>query len=112
MEKITKEEFDELNAICEKITILKLERIKKFGKNWQLKLNGFGKKKRVKSKIDQTILNNHIRKIEETMVLKNWTIGKTCGTIGLSRNTYRDLRNGMCSSRVHRILSNINWDSL
>ena len=112
MEKLTKEDFDELNAICEKIAILKLKRMKKFGKNWQIKLSSFGREKKTITNIDKSILNKHIRNIEETMALKGWTIGETCGCIGLSRNTYRDLKNGMCSSRVHRILSNINWENL
>lgn len=112
MEKLTEHDYKELSAICEEITVLKLKRIERFGKDWQLKINRHGRKRRMKSQRDPLILSAHLRKMDEVMALKNYTKGQLLGRIGLSRNTYLDIKNGFCSNRVNAILTNINWEKL
>lgn len=112
MEDLSKEQYEELESISKQITLLKMQRIEKFGKNWQLKLNRYGTKRRVKPITNKDVINKHLRQMDETMVLKGYTIGKLCGLIGISRNVYSDMRNGYLSNRVNCILSNLNWDNL
>ncbi len=112
MKKLSKKEFKELDLLCKEITVLKLKRAEKFGRNWNDKLSGFGRKKRVKSNISINTMNKHLRKIDEVMALKGYTKGQMTGKLKISRNVYYDLGNGYCSNRVDKILENTNWDNI
>jgi DNA-binding NtrC family response regulator len=112
MNKITKEQFDELKNICEQITILKRKRIKKYGRNWASKMQNFDRLSRHKNIVSKDKINSYLRKIDETMALKNYNISKIFSRLGISRNIYYYLKDGYCSLRTEEILDNTNWNKL
>ena len=112
MNKITKEQFDELKNICEQITILKRKRIKKYGRNWASKMQNFDRLSRHKNIVSKDKINSYLRKIDETMALKNYNISQIFSRLGISRNIYYYLKGGYCSLRTEEILDNTNWNKL
>jgi len=112
MDKLTEEEYKELDDIINQISLLKSKRLEKFGKDWQIKINRKYVNKGSRSINDKSILDKHLRKMDETRALKGYTIGRLCAILGFSRNVYSDMKNGYCSNRINSILLNLDWDSL
>lgn len=83
----TQTELQELQKITNTIKKLKEKRVKKFGKEWYLKLaNCNGHRWDDKTKL------MYAKKIEEYIALNNLTIGRAMQDIGINRNVFNRLR--------------------
>ena len=110
--KLSESEHDVLKKLCQEITELRLKRLAMFGNDWQNKLIKHGANEHTRERSDQQTIDKYLRKIDETRALKNYTHGYITGKIGISRNTYYDMKNGHLSKRVKIIFDELDWEKL